>query len=86
MEPSQVPSSLLTGASVRHDVSAILTPPANRGRFERESFGALHQMLGGVPETARAAVWDEIEEALTKFETEDGFVGPCELLVASAAA
>jgi SAM-dependent methyltransferase len=55
-------------------------------RFERESFGALHQMLAGVPETARAAVWDEIEEALRKFETEDGFVGPCELLVASAAA
>jgi SAM-dependent methyltransferase len=55
-------------------------------RFERESFGALHQMLAGVPETARAAVWDEIEEALRKFETEGGFVGPCELLVASAAA
>src|SRR3954463_363634 len=55
-------------------------------RFERESFGALHQMLAGVPETARAAVWDEIEKALTKFETDDGFVGPCELLVASAAA
>ena len=55
-------------------------------RFERESFGALHQMLSGVPETDRSAVWDQIEQALRQFETDDGFVGPCELLVASAAA
>lgn len=53
-------------------------------RFERESFGALHQMLAGVPEAERASVWDEIESALGRFETGDGFVGPCELLVASA--
>jgi len=53
-------------------------------RFERESFGALHQMLSGVPEDERPAVWDEIEEALGRFQTADGFVGPCELLVASA--
>ena len=53
-------------------------------RFERDSFGALHQMLAGVPEHERAAVWDEIETALGRFETADGFVGPCELLVASA--
>src|SRR4051794_24754578 len=31
MEPSQVPSSLLTEAFVCHDVSAIPTPPADRG-------------------------------------------------------
>lgn len=52
-------------------------------RFERESFGALHQMLGGVPEAERPAVWAEIEDALRRFETADGFVGPCELHVAS---
>jgi hypothetical protein len=28
-------------------------------------------------------VWDEIEAALARFEAADGFVGPCELLVAS---
>lgn len=50
-------------------------------RFERESFGALHQMLAGVPAEERPAVWDEIETALTRFETGDGFVGPCELLI-----
>jgi ubiquinone/menaquinone biosynthesis C-methylase UbiE len=52
-------------------------------RFERESFGALHQMLAGVPADERPAVWDEIEAALTRYETRDGFVGPCELLVAA---
>ena len=52
-------------------------------RFERDSFGALHQMLGGVPAEERPAVWDQIETALSRFETADGFVGPCELLVGS---
>jgi SAM-dependent methyltransferase len=52
-------------------------------QFERESFGALHQMLAGIPETERPAVWREIETALTRFETDGRFVGPCELLVAS---
>lgn len=55
-------------------------------RFERESFGALHQMLGGVSEAERPGVWAEIETALRRFETPDGFVGPCELLVASGSA
>ena len=50
-------------------------------RFERESFGALHQMLAGVPADERPAVWSQIEAALARFETAGGFVGPCELLV-----
>ena len=54
-------------------------------RFERESFGALHQMLANVDEAERPAVWAEIEDKLGEFETADGFVGPCELLVASGA-
>ena len=52
-------------------------------RFERESFGALHQMLGRLTPASRT-VWAEIEPALGQFETEDGFVGPCELVVAGA--
>lgn len=52
-------------------------------RFERESFGALHQMLAGVEEGERDAVWTDIEVALSRFEGVDGFVGPCELLVGS---
>ncbi|KQU87606.1 methyltransferase type 11 [Variovorax sp. Root318D1] len=50
-------------------------------RFERESFGALHQMMVGLDEVERASTWDAIEEALRQFEGSDGFVGPCEMLV-----
>jgi SAM-dependent methyltransferase len=52
-------------------------------RFERESFGALHQMLAGVSPEERQLIWKDIEVALARFETPDGFVGPCELLVGS---
>ena len=50
-------------------------------RFEREAFGALHQMLAGLPEGERQDVWDEIERELRQFEGSDGFEGPCELIV-----
>jgi SAM-dependent methyltransferase len=60
-----------------------LSSAAECVQFERESFGALHQMLAALPEADRPAVWAEIEQALAQFETPDGFVGPCELLVAS---
>jgi SAM-dependent methyltransferase len=50
-------------------------------RFERESFGALHQMLAGLDDAGRQAAWDEITDRLSEFETPDGFFGPCELLV-----
>ncbi len=51
--------------------------------FEKESFGALHQMLAGVDDVQRASAWREIEDALAQFEGPDGFVGPCEMLVVS---
>ncbi len=51
--------------------------------FERESFGALHQMLASVPTDQREVVWEDIRRALARFETAQGFVGPCELLVGS---
>jgi SAM-dependent methyltransferase len=51
-------------------------------RFEKESFGALHQMLSGLSEGEQDEAWVEIEEALGKFEGVDGFSGPCELVVA----
>jgi SAM-dependent methyltransferase len=53
-------------------------------RFERESFGALHQMLSGLSEPDQDAAWTEIGQALAQFEGPDGFVGPCEMLVISA--
>ncbi|HET6533753.1 MAG TPA: class I SAM-dependent methyltransferase [Actinoplanes sp.] len=52
-------------------------------RFERESFGALHQMLAGLSDAERAAAWAEIGEALAEYEGPDGFTGPCEMLVVS---
>jgi SAM-dependent methyltransferase len=54
---------------------------AECARLERESFGALHQMLAGLAEPEREETWAEIEQALAEFEGRDGFVGPCELLV-----
>jgi len=55
-------------------------------RFERESFGALHQMMGGLSEPEREETWGEIEQELSRFETADGFEGPCELIVSAGAA
>jgi hypothetical protein len=65
------------------DAPLVLPSAADCLHFERESFGALHQMLSGVPEPERADVWAEVADGLRQYETADGFVGPCELLVAS---
>ena len=69
-------------------VTKVLSPvrmasAAECVQFERESFGALHQMLANVSEDERAAAWREIEETLGQFEGHEGFVGPCEMLVVS---
>jgi SAM-dependent methyltransferase len=73
-----------------HDITVETVPSPLRlttavecVRFERESFGALHQMLKGVPELDRAGVWNDIERALSRFEGPHGFAGPCEMLVAA---
>lgn len=94
------PFSLGTPDVLRHELEAAgfvdvdvralpaplqLASAAECVRFERESFGALHQMLAGLGADAQAAVWQEITDALTEFEGPDGFVGPCELLVVAAA-
>jgi ubiquinone/menaquinone biosynthesis C-methylase UbiE len=50
-------------------------------RFEKESFGALHQMMSALSDEEKNAVWAEIETELTQFEGEDGFVGPCQMVV-----
>jgi hypothetical protein len=59
-----------------------MTSAAECLRFEKESFGALHQMLAGLDEAGRAAAWQEIAGALAAFEGKDGFEAPCELIVA----
>ena len=86
--PGVLESALVQAGFSDVTVEAVPAPvrlgsAAECARFERESFGALHQMLAGLPADERPGVWDEIEAALTRFETPGGFVGPCELLVAS---
>ena len=72
---------------VRHVEAPLrLQSAAECARLERESFGALHQMLAGLAPEERNGVWQEIEVALRQFEGPGGFVGPCELLVAAATA
>jgi SAM-dependent methyltransferase len=65
------------------NVSAPLRLPSAREctRFERESFGALHQMLSTLTPSEREDAWAEIEAELSQFETPTGFEGPCELIV-----
>jgi hypothetical protein len=40
-----------------------LSSAAECVRFVRESIGALHQMLSGLPESERGTVWEEIERS-----------------------
>jgi ubiquinone/menaquinone biosynthesis C-methylase UbiE len=65
----------------RIDSPVRLPSAAECVRFERESFGALHQMMAAMSERERAETWEEIETALGQFATGRGFVGPCEMLV-----
>jgi SAM-dependent methyltransferase len=86
--PGVAESAFAAAGLVEVTVTAVPSPvrmasAAECVRFERESFGALHQMLSGVDEDQRARAWREIEEALTQFDSADGFVGPCEMLVVS---
>ena len=89
--PGVVEQALRTAGFSEITVEAVPAPlrlptAADCVRFERESFGALHQMLSGVPADERPGVWTEIEQALSRFETTTGFEGPCELLVAAGRA
>jgi hypothetical protein len=53
-------------------------------QFEYESFAALHQMLVGLSDDEKKAAWEEIQSELLRFEDENGFSGPCELVVGVA--
>jgi|SRR5680860_811715 len=65
------------------DAPVRLPSAAECVRFERESFGALHQMMVSLSDAERADAWEEIESELKKFEGPGGFAGPCEVLVAT---
>jgi hypothetical protein len=59
----------------------LLPSAAECVRFERESFGALHQMLTSLDPDHREQVWQEIVAELAAFDGPAGFAGPCEMLV-----
>ena len=50
-------------------------------RFERESFGALQQMLAALPSVEQDAAWDEIEGEQRAFDGDVGFEASAELIV-----
>jgi SAM-dependent methyltransferase len=67
-------------------VQAVRTPlrlssAAECVRFERESFGALNQMLAGLPGAEQEAAWKEIEQELGVFQGDAGFEAGAELIV-----
>jgi ubiquinone/menaquinone biosynthesis C-methylase UbiE len=53
-------------------------------RFERESFGALQQMLAVLPDAEQDAAWEEIEHELRVFQWDSGFEAETELVVGAA--
>jgi ubiquinone/menaquinone biosynthesis C-methylase UbiE len=54
-------------------------------RFAHESFGSLNQLLDVLDEREHRSAWREVEDALRQFESpDDGFEGPCWLVVAAA--
>ncbi len=86
--PGVLHSTLTRAGFVDVDVRAVPAPlrlpsASDCVQFERESFGALHQMLSGLDDDGRDAAWADIAEQLAQFDGRDGFVGPCEMLVAS---
>lgn len=64
------------------DSPLLLSTAKECVRFEKESFGALHQMMSSLSDPEKVSVWEEIERELQKFESENRFVGPCEMVVA----
>ena len=64
------------------DAPVRLASAAECLQFEQESFGALHQMLGGLSDNEKDEAWEEIEQALQRFEDDQQFKGPCQMLIA----
>jgi SAM-dependent methyltransferase len=51
--------------------------------WRRQASGTMAQMLNGLDQLEQQSMWDEIIEAMRKFETPQGFQSPCELLICS---
>jgi len=88
-DPVLLEKTLLDAGFKDVDIEAIDAPLRMESaveclQFEQESFGALHQMLGGLSAMEQDDAWNEIETALSQFEDDGQYTGPCEMLVASA--
>lgn len=53
-------------------------------RWRQEASGTMQQMLSGLDDEEKNGIWKDIEQALRRYETAEGFESPCELLVCSA--
>jgi SAM-dependent methyltransferase len=53
-------------------------------RWRREASGTMQQMLSGLDDEAKEAIWIEVTDTMRQFESTDGFASPCELLICSA--
>lgn len=67
---------------IRVNSPVLMSNASECVQFEKESFGALHQMLGTLSTEEKDSVWEEIETGLKKFEVNGSFVGPCEMIAA----
>lgn len=88
-EPGALADAYLQAGFSDPEVRALDAPLRMRSaaecvQFERESFGALHQMMAGLSENEREETWQEIESALSAFEGPDGFIAPCQILIGTA--
>jgi SAM-dependent methyltransferase len=79
--------TVLASAGFRKVESHTFSAPLKMGsaaecvRFERESFGALHEMMSAMSEAEREDTWAEVYNALQQFESPTGFEGPCEIVI-----
>ena len=86
-DPKKLADTLMQAGFKDVQVKSIMAPvrltsAAECMQFEQESFGALHQMLSSLSDSEKDEAWAEIEEALSQFEKDGQFEGPCEMLVA----
>jgi SAM-dependent methyltransferase len=84
--PGTMEDTLRRAGFANVTVQALRTPlrlasAAECVRFERESFGALQQMLAALPDTEQDAAWDEIEQELHAFDGDSGFEVGTELII-----
>jgi len=82
IEKAFIDAGFINVRSEAIDSPLNLSSAAECVRFEKESFGALHQMLSSLNQTEKEAVWQEIESELKNFESDNRFSGPCEMIVA----